>query len=422
MKKHWGKGLTAILIICGAILGVWYFQSAEKEKKHEAEVAEEIAPIPEPVLKFGLPVDSFVIEQATIKRNQNLSDIMVNQGISYQMIDQIARKSKPVFDVRKLKQDNTYYFFFSRDSLKEPEYFIYEIDPIDYVVYKLKDSLEIYTGEKPVTRKIQTASGTIRSSLWNTMKDNNLNPVLAIELSEIYAWTIDFFGIKKGDKFRLIYEESFVDSVSVGITNIFASQFCHMNEDFYAFRFEQDSTLSFYDENGKSLKKAFLKAPLKFSRISSRFSNNRFHPVLKIHRPHHGIDYAAPKGTPVHSIGDGVITKKGFQATGGGNYLYIKHNSVYTTCYMHLNNYAKGIAPGVRVRQGQVIGYVGKTGLASGPHLDFRVFRNGSPMDPLKVKAPPVEPVHEQNLPAFTALKDSMMTELQQIVFNPEKE
>ena len=190
-----------------------------------------------------------------------------------------------------------------------------------------------------------------------------------------------------------------------------------MNQDFYAFRFEQDSVMSYYDEQGKSLKKAFLKAPLKFSRISSRFSHSRFHPVLKISRPHHGIDYAAPIGTPVVSIGDGVVTKKSYQANGGGNYLYIKHNSVYTTCYMHLNKYEKGIAPGVRVRQGQVIGYVGKTGLASGPHLDFRVFRNGSPMDPLKVEAPPVEPVHEHLMPEFTSLKDSMMRELQKISF-----
>ena len=377
--------------------------------------------IPEPILKFGLPVDSFYVEASSIKRNQNLSDLLVTKGISYQTIDEIARKSKPIFDVRRLKQGNNCYFFCTPDSSKLAKYFIYEIDPIEYVVYQLDDSLAIYKGEKPVTQEIKMASGVIESSLWNAMTGNNLNPVLAIELSEIYAWTIDFFGIQKGDKFRLIYEENFVDSVSVGINAIYACQFEHMGEDFYAFQFEQDSIMSYYDDQGKSLKKAFLKAPLKFSRISSHFSRSRLHPVLKISRPHLGIDYAAPTGTPVHSIGDGVVTRKGYQAGGGGNYIYIKHNSVYTTCYMHLNNFAKGMAPGVRVRQGQLIGYVGKTGLATGPHLDFRVFRNGSAMDPLQVKAPPVEPVKESLMPQYTQLKDSLMIRLQAIPFGDEQ-
>ncbi|WP_423128995.1 peptidoglycan DD-metalloendopeptidase family protein [Gaoshiqia sp. Z1-71] len=413
MKKFWVEGVFVFVSV--VVIG---FVFAVLNEPESPNLEPEALCIPEPVLKFGFPVDSFIIEQATVKRNQNLSDILVKEGISYQVIDQIARSSRQVFDVRKMKQDNPYYFFYTPDSLKKPVCFIYEIDAINYVVYQLKDSLHIYRGEKPVIKEIRTASGTIRSSLWNTMKDNQLNPVLAIELSEIYAWTIDFFGIQRGDQFRVIYEESFVDSISVGINNIYACQFLHMDKDFFAFRFEQDSIMSYFDEEGKSLKKAFLKAPLKFPRISSHFSNSRMHPILKIARAHHGIDYAAPIGTPVQSIGDGVVTRKGFQAGGGGNYLYIKHNSVYTTCYMHLNNYAAGIAPGVRVRQGQVVGYVGKTGLASGPHLDFRVFRNGSPMNPLKVEAPPVEPVHEKNMPEFSLLKDSLSLELQKIRFN----
>ncbi|WP_163718329.1 M23 family metallopeptidase [Mangrovibacterium lignilyticum] len=416
MKKYWAEG---IFIVVGIVLVSWIF--IQKEQR-EPEPAVVVAPviIPEPVLKFGLPVDSFYIEPGVIKRNQNLSDILIAQNISYQTIDEIARKSKPIFDVRKLKQGNNCYFFCTPDSNRTAQYFIYEIDPIEYVVYQLNDSLAIYKGEKPITKEIKTASGVISSSLWNTMIGNDLNPVLAIELSEIYAWTIDFFGIQKGDKFRVIYEENYVDSVSVGISAIYACQFQHMNEDFYAFQFEQDSTLSYYDDKGNSLKKAFLKAPLQFSRISSHFSRARLHPVLKIRRPHLGIDYAAPTGTPVMSIGDGVVTRKGYQARGGGNFIYVKHNSVYTTCYMHLHNFAKGMAPGVRVRQGQVIGYVGKTGLATGPHLDFRVFRNGSAMDPLQVKAPPVEPVKEALMPDYTILKDSLMHRLDAISFGDE--
>ena len=418
MKKYWVEG---IFIILGVTLIVWIFLR-KQQKPEPVEIPATPEVIAEPFLKFGLPADSFLIEPGIVKRNQNLSDILLPEGISYQTIDEIARKSKPVFDVRRMKQGNNYYFFCTRDSNRLAQYFVYEVDPIEYVVYELNDSLNIYKGEKTIVRKTKTASGVINSSLWNTMKANDLNPILAIELSEIYAWTIDFFGIQKGDKFRVIYEESYVDSVSVGIQNIFACQFEHSGENFYAFQYNQDSIITYFNDKGESLKKAFLKAPLKFSRISSHFSTGRLHPILKIRRPHLGVDYAAPTGTPVMTIGDGVITRKGYQAGGGGNYLYIKHNSVYTTCYMHLHNFAKGMAPGVRVHQGQIIGYVGKTGLATGPHLDFRVFKNGSAMDPLKVKAPPVEPVHEQNKPQFTLLKDSLTLRLLDIPFNFEKE
>jgi len=414
MKKYWVEGSFIVIAIA---LVTWIFIQKLKPDPNE-KLIDTVEEVVEPILKFGLPVDSFHVEKASVERNQNLSDILLEQGVSFQSIAEIAQKSRSVFDVRKIKQGNNYFFFCTPDSAREACYFIYEIDPIEYVVYQLKDSIQVYKGEKPVTKEIKTASGVISSSLWNTMMDNNMSPMLTIELSEIYAWTIDFFGIQKGDKFRIIYEESFVDSIPVGINAIYACQFEHMNENFFAFQFEQDNTLSYYNEKGESLKKAFLKAPLKFSRISSHFTKSRFHPVLKISRPHLGIDYAAPTGTPVMSIGDGVVTKKGYQAAGGGNYLYIKHNSVYTTCYMHLHNFAKGVAPGSRIRQGQVIGYVGKTGLATGPHLDFRVFRNGSPMDPLKVEAPPVEPVKESVMAQYTQLKDSLMQQLLQIPYD----
>lgn len=397
-------------------LGLFLFFVISPPQQQITEIPEpEPIPIPEPVLKFGLPVDSFIVETATVRRNQNLSDILVKKNISYQHIDQLARQSKPIFDVRKIKFNNPYHFLLRKDSLKTPAYFVYEIDNTDYIVYELSDSMRIYTGQKPIQSILRVASGTIKSSLWNDMQAAGVNPVLSLRLSDIYQWTIDFFGIQRNDQFRVIYEENYVDSISIGIGEIYACQFRHMGKDFYAFQFEQDSTFSYFDEKGNSLKKAFLKAPLEFSRISSRFSNSRFHPVLKIRRPHHGIDYAAPTGTPVRSIGDGVVTRKGYQKRGGGNYVYVKHNSVYTTCYMHLSGFARGIAPGVRVSQGQVIGYVGATGLATGPHLDFRVFKNGSPINPLRVEAPPVEPVHEANLQAFTALKDSLIGQLNQV-------
>jgi len=396
------------------LLQVAYFVYDQYETKRimkELAIEKEVER-PAPVMLFNLPVDSFTVVPGQVRSGQNLSDILMKQGISMTEIDAISKKSILIFDVRKMKINNPFYFFMNKKQPSKVEYFIYEINPVDYVVYDLSDSLQIYKEKKPIVTQIKTASGVITSSLWNTMKAQALSPILAMDLSDIYAWSIDFFGIQKGDKFRVIYEENFVSGKSIGIGRIFAAQFVHANEDFYAFRFTQDNEDSYFDDKGKSLKKAFLKSPLKFSRISSQFSNSRFHPVLKIYRPHHGVDYAAPTGTPVMSIGDGTVVAKAYQAAGGGNYLKVKHNSAYTTSYMHLSKYGEGISSGVRVRQGQIIGYVGATGLASGPHLDFRVFLNGTPVNPLTIKAPPTEPVSQKNMSDYTVHRDSMMTKL----------
>jgi len=380
----------------------------ERELVKQGEVK-----VPEPVLLFNLPVDSFTVVPGQVRSGQNLSDILVSKGVSMTRVDEISKKSVLTFDVRKMKVNNNFYFFMNKKDAAKIEYFIYEISPVDYVVYNLRDSLQIHRDKKPIITQIKTASGEITSSLWNTMKEQALDPNFAMKLSDIYAWSIDFYGLKKGDKFKVIYEENFVFGKSIGIGRIFATQFVHAGEDFYAFRYTQDNEESYFNNLGKSLKTAFLKAPLKFSRISSVFSMSRFHPVLKIYRPHYGVDYAAPTGTPVLAIGDGVIIDKGYQPTGGGNYLKIKHNnSSYVTSYMHLSKFAAGIAKGVRVRQSDLIGYVGMTGLASGPHLDFRVFLNGTPIDPLKMKAPIAKSISEKDMKEFAVHRDSLMTRL----------
>lgn len=406
----WCVAFIALLQVAYFIID--YYQTKELMKKlaKEKEVEK-----PAPVLLFNLPVDSFTVVPGQVRSGQNLSDILVSKGISMAKIDEISKKSILTFDVRKMKVNNPYYFFMNKKNTSKPEYFIYEINPVDYVVYDLSDSLRIYKEKKPIETLIKSASGVITSSLWNALEAQALDYNLALTLSEIYAWSIDFYGLQKGDKFRVVFEENFVYGKSIGIGRVYASEFVHNKESFYAFRFTQDNEDSYFDDKGQSLKKAFLKSPLKFSRISSTFSANRFHPVLKIYRPHFGVDYAAPTGTPVMSIGDGTVIAKAYQAAGGGNYLKIKHNSVYTTSYMHLSGYASGITTGSHVRQGQVIGYVGATGLASGPHLDFRVFFNGSPIDPLKVKSEPGLPVAKQYMQNYTVHRDSMLTKLNAI-------
>ncbi len=407
MKKrriYWIAGLVIItLIVFLTLRFIRYYQILPEP---EADV---VIVVPEPKLLYGLPVDSFHIEESTISRNQNLSDILTNRGVSAQSVDQLAKNSVAVFDVRKMKAGNRYSVFYSKDDRRSPLYLAYANNGVDYYLYSLTGSLKVIAGKHEVTSIRQTKSGVIKSSLWNAIKESNISPLLAVELSEIYAWSIDFFGIQKGDNFTVIYDEDFVNGEAIGLGKIHSASFTQGSTVFYAIHFLQDDGESYFDEKGNSLRKSFLKAPLKFSRISSRFSNNRMHPVLRISRPHHGVDYAAAKGTPVVSIGDGVVIQKSYQAAGGGNYVKIKHNSVYTTSYMHLSKFASGLKSGSRVRQGEVIGYVGSTGLSSGPHLDFRVFIGGTAVDPLKIKSEPAEPIKPANLTKFNTLRDSVV-------------
>lgn len=400
-------------IIQGILLAMLFAACGVKECKKEIVEGCDSVIVQEQEEKrlYGILIDTFVVDHGEIEPNKNLSLLLNDFGITNGAIHKIAEASKNVFDVRKFKAGNNYSVFLSNDSLQKLKYFVYEINPVDYVVYDLVDSIQVYKGQKDVVIQESVGAGTVESSLWNSMVDNNISPVLSLELSDIYAWTIDFFGLEKGDKYRVVYNEEYVDTVRIGIKEIKYAEFTHRGYKYYAIPFMQDSVWSFFDEEGNSLRKAFLKAPLKFSRISSRFSNSRMHPVLRIRRPHHGVDYAAPVGTPVLSIGDGIVVKKQYSG-GAGHMVKIKHNGVYTTAYLHLSKYGEGIHVGAKVKQGQVIGYVGNSGLSTGPHLDFRVYKNGSPVDPLKVEAPPVEPISQENRIAFTAVRDSVLKSL----------
>jgi len=354
---------------------------------------------------YGYSIEPFNLIEGKIGRNQNLSDILYRHNVSSPTVYKIIQKSKDKFEIRNIRRGNPYALFCEKDSLSTARIFVYEHTPTEYYVIDLRDSIVISKKEKKVNIEQKTARGIIETSLWYAMIDNEINPILSIELSEIFAWSIDFFGLQKGDEFKVVYEEQYIDSTSVGLGKIYAAWFKHADEEFYAIPFIQDGEESYYHTDGQSLKKAFLKAPLRFSRISSGFSHSRFHPILKIRRPHYGVDYAAPVGTPVHAIGDGKVIQMGRNGD-AGHMIKIRHNSVYTTAYLHLSRYARGIYNGKYVKQGETIGFVGSTGLSTGPHLDFRFYRNGSPIDPLRVKAPPVQPVKEENIETFNKVKE----------------
>jgi murein DD-endopeptidase MepM/ murein hydrolase activator NlpD len=402
LKTYSVIALFTILLLI-AVIGILLFYQREIPVKP-------VAPAPPPSMAYGIRIDSLDISYGAVTNNQNLSSIL-SSFVTADLIDRISKEASGVFDVRKIKAGNRYARISSRDSLKKTLYFIYEINPIDFVVYDFSDSLSVYKEKKKVTHLVKTATGTIKSSLWNCFVENKLDVNLGLALSDVYAWTVDFYGLQKGDNFKVIYEEVFVDNKMVGIDRILASRFHSNGKDFYAYHFEQGGKGAYFDENGQSLQRSFLKAPLKFSRISSRFSRARLHPILRIKRPHFGVDYSAPKGTPVVALGNGHVAEAGFKG-GYGRFISIRHNSVYTTTYAHLAGYAKGIAAGANVSQGQVIGYVGSSGLSTGPHLDFRVYRNGSPVDPLHLESPPSVPVDQKDMVRYKELVNRMNAEL----------
>jgi murein DD-endopeptidase MepM/ murein hydrolase activator NlpD len=404
------KGKSIILIIL-VFISVSCNNSGNNNREIAIPASDTIVnqAINKPVFLYGIPSDSFDLISGHIKRNGFLSEILLKHGVSMTEIDQVVRNSKKVFDVRNIRSGNNYIMFCDRDSIARSRYLVYEHDPTTCYVFSFNDSLNITPFRKEIKSEIKYTSGTIETSLWDAMITGGLHPSLAVELSDIFAWTVDFFGLQKGDNFKVIYEELFIDDKSLGIGKIYGAQFNRKGSSVTAIPFIQDGKETFFEIDGNSLRKAFLKAPLQFSRISSRFSSSRMHPILRIRRPHFGVDYAAAVGTPVHAIGDGKIISA-TNENGSGKMVKIQHNSVYATAYLHLSRFGTGISPGALVKQGDIIGYVGSSGLSTGPHLDFRFYQNGSPVDPLKIDAPSVEPVSEVNRVKFEKIKTVVLS------------
>ena len=415
-KVNWKRVLLLAAPVAVLVLLITYCcrsRSHRGEQGFDESMIDTVTPV-EPTYFYGICIDSMYVEEGQIQQGQFLSTLFASKGISPKVTDYVARNHKDVFDVSKIRTGNHYYFLLTNDTLETPLFWIYEIDRRNYALFSLTDSLTAWRFQKDLEVRLSRTSGVINSSLWNAVIANGGDANLAVHLSDVYAWTIDFFGIQEGDCFDVVYDRQFIDGQPVGMGEVICCNFVHRGDTIRAIAYEQDGILGFYNEKGENLRKAFLKAPLNYRRISSTFSNSRYHPVLKIYRPHHGVDYAAPAGTPVVSIGDGTVIKKAYQAGGAGYYLKIKHNATYTTSYMHLKSYAKGIAEGVRVKQGQVIGYVGSTGVSTGPHLDFRVFKNDTPIDPLKMESPPADPIKKADMEQFTKVARYWMKALQE--------
>lgn len=398
-----------LLLLISIVLVACNPQKKTQEEACTAEVVDSV----QSIYQYGICIDTLDVREYIIKNGDNPASIFASLGFSAAKADSISRSAASILDPTKIQGGRHYFTFTTQDSLATIRYMAFAKSLTDYAVIDLtQDSVCVSEFSKPVTYKRAYLEGTLNSSLWNEIKSQGANPLLAIKIADVYAWQIDFFDVKEGDSFKVLYDVAYIDdTTALNVERIHASVFTHQGKEFTAIPFVQDSVFEYFDLEGNSLRKAFLKAPLDFFRITSRFTNSRFHPILKRYRAHHGVDYAAPIGTPVKSIGAGTVIAKGYQR-GGGNYMKVKHNSVYTTTYMHLSRFAKGIKVGSHVQQGEVIAYVGSTGLSTGPHLDFRVHKNGQPINPLQMEAPPSLPIKPELKDSFEVVKNTILAEL----------
>ena len=376
-----------------------------------------------PNVEFGFNLNDFNIERDTIKFGDSFGEILASRKVSYTKIYKIAEKIKDSFDVRWLTVGKAYTILYSKDSLNTPKYFIYQPNLLNYVVvdFANHDSIIAYNKTKPFKIVNRQTSGVISNSLSETMDQNGLPWELINKLSDIYAWTIDFTRIKKGDKFKIVYNERYIeDSILVGIKSIDAAYFEHEDQNLYAFNFLVDSSKNateFFDENGKSLQRTFLKSPLRFSNISSRYNLKRRIAYYgnKV-RPHRGTDFAAPTGTPIMATASGKVVKSSY-TRGNGYYIKIKHNNTYSTQYLHMQKRGR-VKQGSYVKQGDIIGKIGMTGNTSGPHVCYRFWKNGKQVDPFKQKLPPGKPIPKNLNFKFTDYLNPLKTRLDNINYD----
>ena len=353
-----------------------------------------LAPPDPDIFAYGYKLNDLEVVQDTVQRGDTFADIFLENGFSYTDIYNINSKVKKTYNFRKIKPKRPYTFLFSKDSLSSPVAFIYQPSILDYVVINLKDSVFAKKKKKEVTHRTFEAQGVITSSLSETLEAQRLSPLLAYDLSDIYAWSIDFFRLEKGDRFKIIYTQKYVDdSIYVGLNRIHAAYFEHRKKPYYAIEFESDAErgiTEFFDEKGKNLRRAFLQAPVQFSRISSRYNKRRRISYYGRTKPHYGTDFAAPVGTPIRATASGTVVAVGY-TRGNGNYVTIRHNGTYKTQYLHMKK--RKVRKGQQVKQGDLIGTVGMTGYTSGPHVCYRFWKHGEQVDPFKQKLPEAKPI-----------------------------
>jgi len=346
---------------------------------------------------FGIQAGLYDVEAGRVPRAATFADLLDDYGVNYRTALALLKAAPPDFEAEDLRTGKPYRVYWN-PWLQKAQYVVYQMSPVKHVVFDVQRPRRTHLATRPVQRQWATVGGTVESSLYETLVSNGGHPVLALRLSEVFAWQMDFFRIRPQDRFRIVYEQRSAGGTQLQPGAIVAAYVEHLGEEYYAFRFDTGSGAEYYNRQGQSLQRKLLKAPLQYSRISSGFTNRRYHPVLKEYRPHRGVDYAAPRGTPVRAVGDGEVLYAGYKGA-NGNYVKIQHNSTYMSGYLHLSEIA--VAPGQAVDQGETIGYVGSTGRSTGPHLDYRLWKHGTPVNPRTVDLPPSRPVPLQYREGF---------------------
>lgn len=422
MQKRWLGFLgMALFTVAVALASKYFIPSLSPVTEVTMDtLQQEVLAVKEPSMLYGMVVDNYTIIEDKIKRNDRLGDILEAYHVPYKIIHQISQLSSNVFDVRKIVPNKKYTLICDQDSLQTAKAFVYEPNLIDYIVFRFEDTLWVDVCQREVVIQEKSIAGEIQSNLSETIEQLGISHELTNKFVDIFGWQVDFQRLQKGDKFKLIYEEAQVEGTSVGIKQINGIYFEHAGNPYYAFPFDQGEGVDYFDEEGNSLRKALLKYPIEFTRISSRYTMNRFHPVQKRWKAHLGTDFAAPTGTPIRSVGDGIIEEAQYKSN-NGNYVKVRHNGTYTTQYLHMSRIAQGVRAGTKVKQGQTIGYVGSTGLATGPHLCYRFWRNGVQVDALRVELPPSKPVKQDAIEAFELVKRDISGKLDSIPF-PEQQ
>jgi murein DD-endopeptidase MepM/ murein hydrolase activator NlpD len=400
------KYITLLIVIFLTI-------SCKNDKNDVVQPVKKVEPI---VYDFGFKLNDFSVVRDTIKKDDTFGSILEKQNLDGKEVHEVIAKVKDSFNVRIMRLGKPYTMLLTKDKSKKLKYFIYQPDQLSYYIIDFTDSVAKATKKiKPVTFRRRTIAGELNGSLSETLKNEGVAASLSSKLTNVYKWSIDFFKSKKGDKFAVTFTERYInDSIYDGVDSLECAFFEYKGKKVYAFPFKQSAKdrLEYYDEEGKALKNFFLKAPLKSINITSRFSKRRYHPVQKFFKPHNGTDYAAPHGTPIMSTANGVVELAGY-TVGNGNHVKIKHDKTYSTQYLHMSRIL--VRRGQRVRQGQVIGKVGSTGLASGPHVCYRFWKNGKQVDALKLKLPNSTPMNTVNKPRYLAFIEPLKRELDSV-------
>jgi murein DD-endopeptidase MepM/ murein hydrolase activator NlpD len=402
------------LLVFSSVVSVTLLAAAVYVTRHKTtslnfgHTALNALPIVPDHMQWGLAMQAFDLAATELRSGDVLGEILMKQGLSYPQVAKLVEHCKGVFNISSMRTGRNLHFLTPKMAGTAPRFMVYEPSPYEFVRFQLTEPFSVELVKRDVSTQIVAASGVLETSFWQALTDNGLTDELADGMIDVLAYSVDFYRQRQGDRFKMVYEQHIVEGKPVGTGKILAALYEREQKEYFAFQYDKPGeSCQYFDYEGRPAKKAFLKAPVKFSRISSRYNLNRMHPVLGFAKAHFGTDYAAPHGTPIVAVAEGTV-KEATRRGGNGNFVRIHHDGTYETQYLHMSGFAKGIRPGTHVVQGQTIGYVGSTGLATGPHVCFRFWKNGQQVDHLRLNLPQPNPISGKDFELFSLERDRL--------------